>query len=190
MSPLIALMQDQVDALKAGRRPGRVSQLDARSTAQEQIEWQLVAGDLDILYVAPERLVQERTLALLQKAKPSLFAIDEAHCVSQWGHDFRPEYRQLRVLAERFPHVPRIALTATADERTREEIVTELKLDSARALRRELRSPEHPLHHRRDGLGQRARAACGSSSRPSISGDAGIVYCLSRQAASRRRPSV
>ncbi|MEQ1613087.1 MAG: RecQ family ATP-dependent DNA helicase, partial [Hyphomicrobiaceae bacterium] len=131
VSPLIALMQDQVDALKAvGVRAAFLNSTLDRA-AQEQIEWQLVGGKLDILYVAPERLVQERTLALLQKAKPSLFAIDEAHCVSQWGHDFRLEYRQLRVLAEKFPHVPRIALTATADERTREEIVSELKLESA-----------------------------------------------------------
>src|SRR5581483_11511178 len=96
-----------------------------------EIERRLIAGDLDLLYVAPERLVTPRCLSMLAQAKVALFAIDEAHCVSQWGHDFRPEYVGLSVIAERFPDVPRIALTATADELTRQEIVERLKLADA-----------------------------------------------------------
>lgn len=147
VSPLIALMQDQVDALKeAGVRAAFLNSSQDRTT-QDAIERQLVAGSLDLLYVAPERLVQDRTLRLLERAEIALFAIDEAHCVSQWGHDFRPEYRQLKVLASRFPSTPRIALTATADQRTREEIATELRqLPQPAANRRRQRSrPDGPL---------------------------------------------
>ncbi len=134
ISPLISLMQDQVAALKqAGVRAAFLnSTLDA-ATARV-IEQQLLNGDLDLLYVAPERLMTERTLDLLSRAKIALFAIDEAHCVSQWGHDFRPEYIQLSVLHERFPDVPRIALTATADEPTRREIIARLGLENARVF--------------------------------------------------------
>ena len=101
-----------------------------------RVEAQVARGELDLLYVAPERLLQERTLDLLARAAGglSLVAIDEAHCVSQWGHDFRPEYLQLAVLAERFPGVPRMALTATADPRTRQEILSRLKLEEARVF--------------------------------------------------------
>ncbi len=131
VSPLIALMQDQVDALRqVGVRAAFLNSTLNFSQVQE-IERDLTRGDLDLLYFAPERLLQERSLSLLARTDIALFAIDEAHCVSQWGHDFRPEYRQLKVLAERFPSVPRIALTATADERTREEIITELRLENA-----------------------------------------------------------
>src|SRR5690606_4021366 len=97
-----------------------------------EVERQLLAGELDLLYVAPERLVTDRCLDLLGRARIALFAIDEAHCVSQWGHDFRPEYLQLALLHERFPQVPRIALTATADALTRSEIVERLALEDAR----------------------------------------------------------
>jgi ATP-dependent DNA helicase RecQ len=132
VSPLISLMQDQVVALKqAGVRAAFLnSTLDA-ATARA-VEQQLLRGELDLLYVAPERLMTERTLDLLARSNIALFAIDEAHCVSQWGHDFRPEYIQLSVLHERFPDIPRIALTATADEPTRREIIARLGLENAR----------------------------------------------------------
>jgi ATP-dependent DNA helicase RecQ len=132
VSPLIALMQDQVEALRqVGVRAAFLnSTLDAAEAAS--VERELLAGELDLLYVAPERLLTGRFLSLLDRAKLALFAIDEAHCVSQWGHDFRPEYRQLTVLHERWPAVPRIALTATADAPTRREIVERLALDDAK----------------------------------------------------------
>ncbi|HTM94913.1 MAG TPA: DEAD/DEAH box helicase, partial [Croceibacterium sp.] len=102
-----------------------------QAEAQRDVEQQLLAGALDLLYVAPERLLTGRFLGLLERIDVALFAIDEAHCVSQWGHDFRPEYRELAILPQRFPQVPRIALTATADARTREEIVERLSLQQA-----------------------------------------------------------
>ena len=131
VSPLIALMQDQVVALQQlGVKAAFLnSTLDAQSASE--VEQQLLRGDLDMLYVAPERLMTGRFLNLLEQAPISLFAIDEAHCVSQWGHDFRPEYIQLSVLHERFPDIPRIALTATADEPTRREIIQRLGLERA-----------------------------------------------------------
>ena len=132
ISPLIALMQDQVAALtQLGVRAAFLnSTLDAEEA--RATERALLAGKLDLFYVAPERLTTPRCLDLLARARPALFAIDEAHCVSQWGHDFRPEYLQLSLLHERFPDVPRIALTATADPQTRTEIVSRLALDAAR----------------------------------------------------------
>lgn len=180
VSPLIALMQDQVDALKEiGVRAAFLnSSLDR--VEQERVEWQLVAGGLDLLYVAPERLVQERTLGLLGKCKISLFAIDEAHCVSQWGHDFRPEYRQLRILAERFAHVPRIALTATADERTREEIVAELSLASAARFVASFDRPNIRYTIAEMG-GSSARERLWQFIDGEHPRDCGIVYCLSRR---------
>ena len=132
VSPLIALMQDQVDALhEAGVAAAYLNSSQDNDT-QREVERQLMSGELDLLYVAPERLLTPRLLGLLERTEVALFAIDEAHCVSQWGHDFRPEYRELAVLHERFAHVPRIALTATADPRTREEIVERLALQQAR----------------------------------------------------------
>jgi len=129
VSPLIALMHDQVDALFEVGVDAAFLNSTQESAAQRDIEQRFTSGALKLLYVAPERLLQERTLNLLERGNVSLFAIDEAHCVSQWGHDFRPEYRQLRTLHGRFPSVPRIALTATADERTRDEIAVELNLE-------------------------------------------------------------
>ena len=131
VSPLIALMQDQVEALRQlGVQAAFLnSSLDANEAAA--VERQLLAGELDLLYVAPERLLTPRFLSLLDRARIALFAIDEAHCVSQWGHDFRKEYRELTVLHERWPEVPRIALTATADEPTRHEIAERLALEGA-----------------------------------------------------------
>jgi ATP-dependent DNA helicase RecQ len=136
VSPLIALMQDQVDALnQLGVRAAFLnSSLDANTA--RTVSSRLLRGDLDLLYVAPERLLMPGFLSMLEQVQAehgiALFAIDEAHCVSQWGHDFRPEYRGLTVLHERFPDVPRIALTATADAPTRGEIVERLALEQAR----------------------------------------------------------
>src|SRR5439155_9124338 len=132
VSPLIALMQDQVDAL--AEVGVRAAFLNSTQTFEEanRIERQVRNGQLDLLYVAPERLLTPRCLELLEASNIALFAIDEAHCVSQWGHDFRPEYIKLSVLHERFPAVPRIALTATADQQTRDEIAHRLQLDEAR----------------------------------------------------------
>ena len=132
VSPLIALMQDQVDTLKAlGVKAEMLNSALDNATAA-RVEREFLDGALDLLYVAPERLLTPRFLDLLARTRVALFAIDEAHCVSQWGHDFRPEYRELTVLHERFPAIPRVALTATADAQTRSEIVERLQLEDAR----------------------------------------------------------
>jgi ATP-dependent DNA helicase RecQ len=180
VSPLIALMQDQVQALtQAGVSAAFLnSSLDFRE--QTELERRIAAGALDILYVSPERLLQERTLALLEHTDLALFAIDEAHCVSQWGHDFRPEYRKLKVLAERFATVPRIALTATADERTREEIVTELKLEQAQRFIASFDRPN--IRYTIAAMGSMgARERLWQFIESEHGEDAGIVYCLSRK---------
>jgi ATP-dependent DNA helicase RecQ len=178
VSPLIALMQDQVAALaEAGVNAAVLnSSLDAQAAYQTERDFK--AGKLDLLYVAPERLVTPRFLELLSRTKLALFAIDEAHCVSQWGHDFRPEYIQLSVLHEQFPGVPRIALTATADELTRAEIITRLQLEAARVFissfdRPNIRYAIAEKHSARDQLLEFIRA--------NHAGEAGIVYCLSRK---------
>ena len=181
VSPLIALMQDQVDALReAGVKAAFLnSTLDRQQ--QDAIEREFAAGALDLLYVAPERLVQERTLALMGRAQVALFAIDEAHCVAQWGHDFRPEYRQLKILAERFPNVPRIALTATADERTRQEIITELKLEDAACFIASFDRPN--IRYIIAEMGSMSgREKLWQFIEIEHPADAGIVYCLSRKA--------
>jgi ATP-dependent DNA helicase RecQ len=141
VSPLIALMQDQVAALlQLGVRAAFLNSTQSAETARAT-ERALVACDLDLLYVSPERLTMSRCLDLIDRAMVALFAIDEAHCVSQWGHDFRPEYLALSVLHQRYPRVPRIALTATADPQTRAEIVTRLDLAAAPRFRIELDRP-------------------------------------------------
>src|ERR1700743_554125 len=143
VSPLIALMQDQVAALQeAGVR---AAVLNSTLTGQQafQTERAFERGEIDLLYVAPERLMTSRFLELLDRSRIGLFAIDEAHCVSQWGHDFRPEYIQLSVLHERFPSVPRIALTATADEATRNEIIERLALGGGRVFIARVCRPKH-----------------------------------------------
>ncbi len=178
ISPLIALMQDQVDALlQLGVKAAFLnSSLDVESAWR--IEQDLVDGNLTLLYVAPERLLTPRFLQLLEQTQLSLFAIDEAHCVSQWGHDFRPEYVQLSILHERFPTVPRIALTATADGPTRREIIERLGLSQARQFissfdRPNVRYRIVQKHNTREQLHQFL-----TTEHPE---DAGIVYCLSRK---------
>jgi ATP-dependent DNA helicase RecQ len=178
ISPLIALMQDQVMALRQlGVRAAFLnSTLDAREAAAA--ERALREGTLDLLYVAPERLMMPRMLELLEQSRISLFAIDEAHCVSQWGHDFRPEYLQLSVLHERFPAVPRIALTATADMQTRAEIRQRLALEDARVFVSSFDRPN--IRYTIVGKDE-ARQQLLRFIRETHAGEAGIVYCLSRR---------
>lgn len=178
ISPLIALMQDQVDALnQLGIRAAFLnSSLDP--SQQQEIEQQLLLNKLDLLYLAPERLLTERTLTLLQRVKPALFAIDEAHCVSQWGHDFRKEYQQLSILHQRFPQVPRIALTATADRRTRQEIAEQLELQHASTF---VNSFDRPNIRYTIDAGQNSRDRFWRFLQQEHPDDAGIVYCLSRR---------
>ena len=181
VSPLIALMQDQVDALRqAGVRAAFLnSTLDYAAVVAT--EKRLMTDDLDLLYVAPERLFTERFLNLLDRlsaaGKIALFAIDEAHCVSQWGHDFRPEYIQLSILHERYPAVPRIALTATADALTRREILVRLGLESARIFISSFDRPNirYSVVERDNPRRQLLGFLAGHE------GEAGIVYCLSRK---------
>ncbi len=182
VSPLIALMQDQVDALK--QLGVRAAFLNSSQDAEEarEITAQLMRGHLQIVYVAPERLLMSGFLTLLEEIEEgagiALFAIDEAHCVSQWGHDFRPEYRKLTVLHERFPHVPRIALTATADAPTRAEIIERLKLEEARQF---VSSFDRPNIRYRVTQKANARQQLESFLEREHANDAGIIYCLSRR---------
>ena len=178
ISPLIALMQDQVEALnQLGVKAAFINSSLPYELIQER-EAALLRGDYDLLYVAPERLCSDGFLALLDKLEPVLFAIDEAHCVSQWGHDFRPEYLRLAVLAERFPQVPRIALTATADTPTRNEILQRLQLQHARVF---VSSFDRPNIRYRIVPKRNARRQLLGFLRESHAGEAGIVYCLSRR---------
>jgi ATP-dependent DNA helicase RecQ len=177
VSPLIALMQDQVDALRQLGIDAAFLNSSQDAATQREVERRFADGSLKLLYVAPERLLTERCLGLIARTPVALFAIDEAHCVSQWGHDFRPEYRALTVLHERFPAIPRIALTATADAPTRREIVERLALESAREfvasfdrpnIRYRVVEKDDARRQLRDFLGAHADAS-------------GIVYCLSRR---------
>jgi len=177
ISPLIALMQDQVDALQQlGIQAAFLnSSLDIKQ--QQDTEQRLMKGEIDLLYVAPERLMTNKMLSLLERANIALFAIDEAHCVSQWGHDFRKEYQQLRILHERFPNVPRIALTATADQRTRQEIIEQLNLHEATVF---LNSFDRPNINYTISEGANARDRLWHFLEREHAKDSGIVYCLSR----------
>ncbi len=178
VSPLIALMQDQVDAL--AEVGVRAAFLNSTQTFDEslQIEKQMRAGELDLVYIAPERLMTQRCLELLSVTPLALFAIDEAHCVSQWGHDFRPEYIKLSILHERFPEVPRIALTATADQQTRDEIILRLQLENALQFISSFDRPNirYQIVEKANGRKQLLDFINAQHS-----GDAGIVYCLSRK---------
>lgn len=178
ISPLIALMHDQVAALRL--QGVAVAFLNSSLSFPEiqEIEAQLLRGELDMLYIAPERLCQERTVNLLHQVEISLFAIDEAHCVSQWGHDFRPEYIQLSILHEQFPQVPRIALTATADENTRAEILQRLDLVQSRLF---VSSFDRPNIRYRVQQKKNARQQLLHFITTEHPEDAGIVYCLSRK---------
>ncbi len=178
ISPLIALMQDQVNALELlGVKAAFLNSTLSFQQVQD-IEWQLRNDELDLLYIAPERLTSGRTLALFEQIKISLFAIDEAHCVSQWGHDFRADYLQLSLLHQKFPETPRIALTATADERTREEIIKRLELENANHF---VSSFDRPNIRYQIVQKQNARDQLLHFIRNEHPGDAGIVYCLSRK---------
>ncbi|KPQ30071.1 MAG: ATP-dependent DNA helicase RecQ [Marinobacter excellens HL-55] len=177
VSPLIALMQDQVTALRelgvnAAFLNSTMDYEQARAT-----EYALMTGELDLLYCAPERLIQHRTIELLHNASLSLFAIDEAHCVSQWGHDFRSDYLQLSMLAEEFPGIPRIALTATADDRTRKEIAERLSLTKARHF---ISGFDRPNIQYRITPKTNANKQLLDFIKAEHDGDCGIVYCLSR----------
>src|SRR5687768_5809388 len=178
VSPLIALMQDQVAALhEAGVRAAFLNSSMTQAEAAA-VERGMLTGMHNLIYVAPERLLTSRFLDLLSRTHLSLFAIDEAHCVSQWGHDFRPEYIQLSILHKRFPNVPRIALTATADNLTREEIVERLGLNGARIF---ISSFDRPNIRYQIVDKVNGRAQLLDFIRAEHDGDAGIVYCLSRR---------
>ena len=178
VSPLIALMQDQVDALQQLGIKAAYLNSTLQAAQAREVEQQLMQGELDLLYVAPERLLNEFMLSMLERCQIALFAIDEAHCVSQWGHDFRPEYQQLKILHERFPSTPRIALTATADQRTRDEIITQLQLSEARVF---INSFDRPNIHYAISEGNNPKLRLWRFLQDNHPEDAGIVYCLSRK---------
>jgi len=178
VSPLIALMQDQVEALRQnGVKAGSLNSALTQGNAL-QMERAMVQGELDIVYVAPERLMTPRFQDLLSQTHVSLFAIDEAHCVSQWGHDFRPEYMQLAILAERFPQVPRIALTATADPIVREEMAERLHLTQAKRF---VSSFDRPNIRYRIVVKNNPKKQLKNFIEREHDEDSGIVYCLSRK---------
>jgi len=188
VSPLIALMQDQVEALQ--QLGVNAAFLNSSLSAEDnsRITRQVLAGEIKLLYVAPERLMVGSFLSLLDEVHQhvglALFAIDEAHCVSQWGHDFRPEYRQLTVLHERFPQVPRIALTATADAPTRAEIISQLNLENAAQFVSSFDRPNIRYHV---GIKNNARQQLQAFLEREHANDAGIIYCLSRKKSRRDR---
>src|SRR5580698_9570511 len=177
ISPLIALMQDQVDALTVlGVRAGFLNSTQDPDT-RRGVEYAFMDGKLDLLYLAPERLRTESALQLLDRGTISLFAIDEAHCVAQWGHDFRPDYLALSVLHERWPSVPRIAVTATATAHTRSEIATRLALGNAKHF---VASFDRPNIQYRIAPKASAQRQLLQLLRTEHDGESDIVYCLSR----------
>ncbi|CAK0776305.1 ATP-dependent DNA helicase RecQ [Gammaproteobacteria bacterium] len=180
VSPLIALMHDQVQALRQWGVKAAYLNSSLSLDQARQVENRVLARDLDLIYIAPERLLTERFLSLLARLNPApaFFAIDEAHCVSQWGHDFRPEYVQLAVLHERFPAVPRIALTATADGPTRREIIARLKLEEAQQFIGSFDRPNICYHVVAKENGRSQLVKFVEQEHP---GETGIVYCLSRK---------
>ena len=178
VSPLIALMQDQVDALQQLGINAAFLNSSLSSEDAYLIEQQLLNDELSILYLAPERLLTDRMLDLLDRCQLSLFAIDEAHCVSQWGHDFRVDYQQLKIVHDRYPKVPRIALTATADQRTRDEIVSQLRLENAQLY---INSFDRPNIRYAITEGNNPRQRLWKFIEANHPQDAGIVYCLSRK---------
>ncbi|WP_344839070.1 DNA helicase RecQ [Actinocorallia longicatena] len=182
VSPLIALMQDQVDALKAAGVNAAFLNSTLSLDQRREVERAFVAGELDLLYLAPERLGVDSTLRLLDRGKIALFAIDEAHCVSQWGHDFRPDYLALSVLHERWPDVPRIALTATATEATHKEIAQRLDLTGARHFVASFDRPNIQYRIVAKNSPQKQLLELLKTEHP---GDAAIVYCLSRASVER-----
>lgn len=178
VSPLIALMQNQVEAMQENGVKAAFLNSTLERWEAAAVEQALTSGDLDLLYIAPERLLQPATLDLLERSSLSLFAIDEAHCVSQWGHDFRPDYIGLDILQARFPGVPRIALTATADARTRKEIISRLHLGQAKQF---VASFDRPNIRYQIALKQNGRNQLLRFLKNEHPNDSGIVYCLSRK---------
>ena len=178
ISPLIALMQDQVDALAQNGINAAFLNSTQTLEQQRQVRQQLRANEIDLLYVAPERALGDDFLEMLAACRIALFAIDEAHCVSQWGHDFRPDYRKLTRLHEHFPQIPRIALTATADQRTLREIEQQLQLQDAQRF---VHSFDRPNIFYRVTQGDNNRQRLWRFLQENHSADAGIVYCLSRK---------
>ncbi len=178
VSPLIALMQDQVSALEQLGVKAACLNSAMPYPQRQQNRQRFESGDLDLLYIAPERLMMSEMLDLIEQQQIALFAIDEAHCVSQWGHDFRKEYQQLSILHDRFPQVPRLALTATADQRTRQEIISQLKLQDAQQY---ISSFDRPNIQYNIADGQNARQRLWSFLLQQHADDAGIIYCLSRR---------
>lgn len=182
VSPLIALMQNQVEALQQLGIEAAYLNSSLTSEQSAQLHRQIIAGRIKLLYVAPERLMASSFLSLLEQVQQhlglALFAIDEAHCVSQWGHDFRPEYQQLSILHERFPDVPRVALTATADAPTRAEIVSQLQLENAKQF---VASFDRPNIRYQVTIKHNARQQLVKFLEQEHPSDAGIIYCLSRK---------
>ena len=178
ISPLIALMQDQVDALKQLGVKAAFINSSLTIVETREIEQKLLDGELALIYIAPERLVMPKMLAILGQCHIALFAIDEAHCVSQWGHDFRQEYQQLKILHQQFPAVPRVALTATADQKTRDEIISQLGLNNAKVF---INSFDRPNIHYAISEGNNPKNRLWGFLQQHHVNDAGIIYCLSRK---------